>query len=524
MSSTQIHASLSLPRWKSARRKEPSTGPGKAKVHTPILDSGAICDQVKKAALATTTISDSYLPNPLLCFSQFSFWDEDTGRLQNISEENTTNLSRYMAATYGVSEMEISGPFLLLYCSTVPEPENRPFLVTGIVAVWLEEDGDEDLITERFPHDLGEGPEVTVSDTLAMDLKPAHLPKEKTLLALGLQFFPDASHISYLNGIIIVEYPAQDEDTYHMRIKQLPADFSNATVALGYHNGPLATTEMKRATIPELSYLDRKYDNSNYIKAQNCFFPGTMLSSDSNTSISAGVMVKKGSEERVTAAFHCWAKEYEDAPERLGNQHPFRVTQGDLKDGTQIGYMTERIGDTDIGLVKLLANIAFDNRFLEIDTTAKKLIHSDMVSYLDRFTIDSFVTGAQTLVCMGIRVRSKSQRERDIQGKPEDLPPPGQYISPVQGIYATSTREITGKPQIREGVCGAAIVRAKASGVAGNVLDKGEIAGFMHWSDLRAKSMSSTLLCYCETANGLIDNGWEVVQVAEKRKHGSTED
>jgi hypothetical protein len=41
------------------------------------------------------------------------------------------------------------------------------------------------------------------------------------------------------------------------------------------------------------------------------------------------------------------------------------------------------------------------------------------------------------------------------------LPCPGKYIELVQGIYATSVPEIDGGPQIREGVYGSAVFRAR---------------------------------------------------------------
>ena len=35
----------------------------------------------------------------------------------------------------------------------------------------------------------------------------------------------------------------------------------------------------------------------------------------------------------------------------------------------------------------------------------------------------------------------------------------------------------------------------------------------MHWSDLRAKSMAGTLLCFCNALDELVDAGWNVMPV-----------
>ena len=162
--------------------------------------------------------------------------------------------------------------------------------------------------------------------------------------------------------------------------------------------------------------------------------------------------------------------------------------------GTNIGHVAERIGTTDIGLCKLLPDITFENRFLELDVTAKMLLRSNDIKLGDVFQIDSFVTGLQQLECLGIRVRTEGGREKQLIGTRESLPQPGVYVAVVQGIYATSAPEVYGKPHIREGVCGSALVRARKVNGKEIVLSDGEIGGFMHWSDLRAKSLESTLL------------------------------
>jgi len=51
-----------------------------------------------------------------------------------------------------------------------------------------------------------------------------------------------------------------------------------------------------------------------------------------------------------------------------------------------------------------------------------------------------------------------------------------------------------------------------------SVVDKGEIAGFMHFSNLVRDTRPSNILCYCDSVDELIDDGWSVVQVPDKRK------
>ncbi len=49
-------------------------------------------------------------------------------------------------------------------------------------------------------------------------------------------------------------------------------------------------------------------------------------------------------------------------------------------------------------------------------------------------------------------------------------------------------------------------------------MDKGEIAGFMQFSNLVRDTRPSKILCYCDSVDELIDDGWSVVQVPDKRK------
>ena len=62
-----------------------------------------------------------------------------------------------------------------------------------------------------------------------------------------------------------------------------------------------------------------------------------------------------------------------------------------------IGYVAERVGETDIGLAKLDDGIVFSNRFLDIDTSAKTLLLLEDISQGDTVLMDSFVTGRPAL-------------------------------------------------------------------------------------------------------------------------------
>ena len=303
-----------------------------------------------------------------------------------------------------------------------------------------------------------------------------------------------------------------------------------------------------------------------------------MLSSKNNinnTLISAGIQVEKQQKIGLTVAIHCWDEQLE-SDVKLGHKD-CTVKQGDWVDGTVVGMVTERIGSSGIGVANL--DKPFSNRFLGLNGSASSLPHSnDPRTVNESFWIDSFVTGPQQLASSGVRVYKANKRGKDLFGDPSALTRPARYVELVQGVYATSTREINRQPKIREGLRGAAIIRARedelpsgtqtgaqgktpsphsetpagqASSTQGSTpkettptgkgrgsssvadsatpLNKqhphegttGEIAGFMHWSDIQSWHRGNRLLCFADAADELIEDGWKVVLEPEERRAGA---
>ncbi|KAI4125324.1 MAG: hypothetical protein LQ347_005418 [Umbilicaria vellea] len=448
-----------------------------------------------------------------LDFDEFSFWDTEHQTMQNISSEHSTALLVHLSKIYGVFDMQISLPYLILFCRHgIPSQDQRPFSIAGCIAVWLKE-GDA-VPGDIAIGDWGQGHYITIEEELAADLQVFHMPKDNTLLRVATQYFPDASSISFISHSIIVEYPKQDDQSWYNRVENLPSGFQNTGVSLRFSNGPLVTAELKRLRAPKPQSLAAlEEDDSNYVESQGCFFPGAMLQASSGGQITAGVAVEKGLETRLTVAFHCWGEECKAVPQKLGDENHFSVSQAE----TPVGYVDERIGTTDIGLAKLKDDVVFHNRFLDIPTTAKVLLCSPDVNVNDEFYIDSFVTGRQRLRCQGVRIRIEGEREV-LKSDKSKLPGTGTFISLRQGVYATGSPEFYGVPKIRAGVCGSALVRVRKAGKdGGEVLEKGEISGFMHWSDLQLKNdTQGTLLCFADAVDDLVAAGWTIVAVPEK--------
>ncbi|KAL9020027.1 MAG: hypothetical protein Q9185_002715 [Variospora sp. 1 TL-2023] len=467
-----------------------------------------------KSALTSRTsifepISESFHDSGALEFEEFSYWVEGRG-FTRPGKQYLNLLLDYLSKEFSVNSVMESGPYLVLTCDVVPEPASRPFTIAGCVAVWLKE--GEAMPGELMIGDSGEAADIRLESDITRDLFPYRLPSKATLQAVT-QVFESAQYVTFYSTGLVIELIPQTEEAYQESLQRLPAHIQDCFVTLGYHNGPLATTEMMRKSKPNPTLIEGTVDNTDYLTEEERFYPGAMISSSDGNTISAGVLVRNGAQSRLTVAFHCWDHEYETNAQSFGNPDAFKAVQGDADTGTEIGYVKERFQSSDIGLVKLHDGITFQNQFMEFQTNAKALISSESIEMADEFLIDSYVTGRQTLKCLGIRIRKDSSREKDfIVGKGQEhlLPPSGKYINLIQGIYATSEPVIKSPPKIREGVCGSALVRSRKRW-GGDVLSEGAIAGFMQFSDLRPKTLdNSQLLCVCEVLDDFIADGWEV--------------
>lgn len=456
-----------------------------------------------------------HVPTAALTFSEFSFWNPAENDYNTISNKDMGRLLDYLEQKYGVDDLQNSGPYLILRGDEVPSQDMRPFTIGGCLAIWLTR--SQPLPREIMIDHIGMGPKLTLSESDAHDLAPYRIPSTSTMLNIWQKHFPDAEAISYITTGIVVELPQTDRNVFLARIHHLPTRFSNSAASLSFVNGPLVREELGRRIKPQPQYLDGDYDDTDYARDESCFYPGCMIVNSSGGMISAGIAVERAQDMRLTVAFHCWSDEYKESMEKLGDSDYFTVTQGK----TVVGNVSERIGNTDIGLATLKDGVAFNNRFLGIDAAAEVLISSDKLKYRDQFVVDGFTTSVQRLVCLGSRIRKANARTEDLH-KPNgdaELPAPGTYVILQQGIMATGEPEMRGTLRIREGVCGSALLRVLTAN-GEDVTDRGEIAGFMRWCDLQSTYNTEDpppLLCYCDSTDELIAHGWNIVKAGEKR-------
>ncbi|KFZ17188.1 hypothetical protein V502_04695 [Pseudogymnoascus sp. VKM F-4520 (FW-2644)] len=391
-------------------------------------------------------------------------------------------LSNYLLENFGAVSVSETFPYIIVFCEDkVPPPSERPFKIAGMVAVWLVE-GEV-----VFPDDIemgqgGNAPWISLNRHLLADLDVFVIPKAKTLSAIMNEHFPDAFAISFVSHQIIIELMKVTDEEHLKRLDYLTVGFS-------------------------------------------------------------GIQVKRQQDTGVTVPISCWDKKPE--PElRVGNY----ITQGDWENGTGFQILRSK------RILKSGTRVAttykpFNNRFTNLKGFASNLLHSDDIRKVNElFWTDSFVTGPQQLASIGKRVCKVDVTGNDLFSDPNAPSISPEYGELVQGIYATSMPPINRQPRIQDGVCGAPIIRARKEELLNRpragakvltpetgepsakgpywdtpltVLQKrlpqeettGEVAGFM---DIQYGG--DRLLCFADVVDGLVDDGWAVAPVYEKRK------
>ncbi|OBT47138.1 hypothetical protein VE00_03120 [Pseudogymnoascus sp. WSF 3629] len=177
-----------------------------------------------------------------LTFSEFT-WDDGNGGYKMISAANLRNLYYYMRTHYpGVTTIDEMPPYLIIWCEeTIPEPSKRPFLIGGLLAIWLVE--GQGLPPEIMGGFLGN---LQIDSDYVDDLRPYHIPTTKTLCLLISEGFPDALAVSFIDNQIFVELPELPRNEHAKRLQRCPGWFAHDGLKLFYYNGLRITTQRNK--------------------------------------------------------------------------------------------------------------------------------------------------------------------------------------------------------------------------------------------------------------------------------------
>jgi hypothetical protein len=170
-----------------------------------------------------------------LDFEEFS-WKDGEGGYKGVSAVNFGNLYDYMRAYYaGVITIEERTPYLTILCSSTPPPSTRPFLIAGLLAIWL---------VDGVPYEFEGGYLGNLEILLQLfsdytdDIQPYHIPRTETLWQLMRVCFPDALAVSFISNEIFVEVPTVLARELAGRLRGHPGWFAHGErPSMFYHNG-----------------------------------------------------------------------------------------------------------------------------------------------------------------------------------------------------------------------------------------------------------------------------------------------
>lgn len=438
-------------------------------------------------------------PRELL--SEYTFWDTETRNYIRPTPQQHKEIFEKLLSQYpNLYGIDLIFPYIILeFEDNLPPGMERPFLIAGLIAVFLLEG-------EPFPlgvRDIGRGgggPPAIIPAEIKSDLRPYHCAKIQTIYHL-FTMIPNASYISVYPRQLLVETEPMSSEQFESFIVTAPRALG--FLACYYYNGPLLHIPAARVKTPNPQFDDTgeelSVDDANYLLPENGskLRPGCMLECLGQLvgvelvgqyTSNAGIVVRQGEQIRLTCAYHTW--------DEVNDKKAYHA-------GTLVGAVDQCLGE-DIGLIEPLVPVS--NKFLEVQSVAKTLISSNHVHDRDLVSVDSCYTGPQTLQFAGSRFGRRRPR-----GPGPSYP--NFYITLDQGIYTTSTPFIPTTPVVRLGMCGTPLLRI------GNVTDAavqpaGEILGFFLWCDMKGYDDTS-LYCYAQSCDPLIDEGWAVADLDE---------
>jgi len=450
----------------------------------------------------------------------------------NLSSDEEKLVRQHLWSEFGVKDFYVSGPFIVLLRDATGPAASRdtgqlPHLVGALCPLWrdIDEPDDEPMVFGE----MGEGAEMMVDESVFAGWDYGKAPSNAIVEHLATYFFTECEAITWIAGCLVIELPKVDEASFEAQLSNMPLSIAYAPCAVQYHNGPFPTDEQrKRAVTPNpkpAASHDRTDDETDYVSMDGKFYPGSIIYSINDkqdramSCVSAGVLIRKGTSRRLTCSWHAWEDINKDNLGVFGQdtdeaRHMFRVIQG-TKPGTNIGYVKERVGETDIALIQLHDGITFENKFLDSGFSAKRLVHSSHTKAMELFHINGFPTGEQILTCLGTRCTMNRGKSLLTPGINAVLPQPGvAYVKCRQVAALAEDKALTRKPYIRDSVCGSVLLRSKVEGEKASedtVMARGEVVAMCHLVNLTSGYNPRQLLMFADALDPLIEDGWTIV-------------
>lgn len=404
----------------------------------------------------------------------FTLWDAAKSEFREPLDHEV----QWIQDRYNAHRVLVELPDLFIQTSSPPDP--IPLTLAAAVVRFLPLDLILHTTTPQgkfFPYGTK-----TREDIIGHQIPRFAIPTDSQCLQIiqALQQEMSIRSVHFLPPSIIVELNAHDGIKYER--KTLPATAGGLNIL--YHHSPEAfwkgqsQLSFARITTPTLHVKDE----SDYLQ-QSPFqiSPGVCLSSAASTgthqyqstwqSSTAGVMIQRGAERRLTVANHGF-------PATNEVLHP-------SPSGRHIGMIFNRWPAWDLAFVTMDPSISFNNgRYFSAPSPSRLVSENELLAG-DWFEVDGISTGRIDLMARG---RTLNHRIPEAPQGSVPIEYPEWDISTVYSVFGPMGGAV------QDGVCGAPVVD-----------EEGRVAGFFRSVD------ESGIWAATASLGVLIHQGWSIV-------------
>ncbi|KAL6713932.1 hypothetical protein ACLMJK_008426 [Lecanora helva] len=411
----------------------------------------------------------------------FSLWDNVTHSFQNA----TKTQKNWIFDNYNATDIMFQYPFLIIVTDSPPSPVSLTVGCAPAIFIASEAPAHLDLygkapyVNPRLPDPLPHLTWPKYTNPTRDQIGEVVTTLNQLMNVKGVLFLPIHN---------VVELDSSDDRTYEPG--SLPGIVGQRTTTYHHETEPflqaMKNLQRERGNDPAMYaqwvdvQQDLPQDHTDYLANNGALTPGARVSSRFFTAsgapapqiaaTTAGVILRKGHQKRLTVANHGFLNSNEV-------YHPSHTK------GNMLGTIDDRIEELDVALVKL--NPAFEQRtsnnpYFQAETP-RRLVGSDEIIQGQWYEVDGMATGLMSLLNFGKHAKCPV--------RPGGFPPfefSQWQVNTINRLFGASN------DRMRDGICGAPI--------AG--IGTGDVAGFFH--------LANAEWAECATIDDLIALGWEL--------------
>ncbi len=400
----------------------------------------------------------------------FTLWDCTNSDFRTPTDAEWNWLSK----RFNASKIVLEFPDIII-TTNVPQPQPIPLTVAGCLVRFIPPD-------VALPTVLPLG-KFRPYSSANLNMFPFPLPKfrfptldQRSTIVDALQEKINLRAVYFVPPLIIVELSATDGREYER--KTLPGKAGGLNIM--YHHGEESFWSKSREAgyARLITPTATASDSTNYLHTEPFkLSPGVCVSSAAGApgtawpSTSAGILIQRGAERRLTLANH-------------GFQHGDEVFHPEPTSGRRIGQIRIRLPPHDLALAELDPSITFDNQRYFEAPTPQRLVDHTAIQAGDWFECDGMSTGRIDLCARSLGALCPN---KDFQ--PDMKIPYKNWEIDLQ-FSAFGTLGVN----VQDGTCGAPLVD-----------ESGRVAGMLRSVDDTGMFASTASL------DLLIREGWAVV-------------